>query len=116
MGIEDRDYMRTPAEQAKPKGTGLAPWKVIVCVLIIAAFVVWKMGLISKFFPHGPVNVNTATMEQLVALPDIDTKIAEDIIKKRPFNSVEDLLKVKGIGEKRLAKLREKIIVADPPK
>ena len=108
--------MSTPIQPKKTTIAGLAPWQFILCLLVIIGFVVWKAGLFPKRGHHGPVNVNTATMEQLVALPDVDEKIAEDIVKKRPFKTVEELVKVKGIGEKRLAKLRDKVIVADAPK
>lgn len=108
--------MSTPIQPKKTTIAGLAPWQFILCLLIIVGFIAWKAGLFPKPGPRGPVNVNTATMEQLVALPDVDEKIAEDIVKKRPFKTVEDLLKVKGIGEKRLAKLRDKITIADAPK
>ena len=108
--------MSTPIQPKKTKIAGLAPRQFILCLLVIIGFVVWKAGLFPKPGPRGPVNINTATMEQLVALPDVDEKIAEDIVKKRPFKTVEELLKVKGIGDKRLAKLRDKITIADAPK
>jgi competence ComEA-like helix-hairpin-helix protein len=56
------------------------------------------------------VNVNTATTEQLVALPGIGPATAEKILEYRkengPFESPEDLLEVSGIGPKKLAKIR----------
>lgn len=116
MSLEDRDYMRNPATKKPMTFFGLAPWKLALCVIVLLGVGAWKMGLVEKLFPRGPVNVNTATMEQLVALPDVDEKIAADIVAKRPFATVEDLLKVKGIGEKRLGKLRDKIVVTEPVK
>ncbi len=116
MSIEDRDYMRPPAQPKAATIFGLAVWKFILCVVVLVGVGVWKFGVIGKLFPSGPVNVNTATMEQLIALPDVDEKIAADIVSKRPFATVEDLLKVKGIGEKRLGKLRDKVVVVPPAK
>lgn len=116
MSLEDRDYMRTPTTTKSAPFFGLGLGKLLLCVIVLAGLAVWKFGVIGKLFPSGPVNVNTATLEQLVALPDVDEKIAADIMSKRPFATVDDLLKVKGIGEKRLAKLRAKVVVAEPAK
>jgi competence protein ComEA len=60
--------------------------------------------------PSQPLDLNTATAEALLAIPGIGTVMAERIVQWReehgPFQSVDDLMKVKGIGEKSLEKLR----------
>lgn len=65
--------------------------------------------------PKGLVNINTATKEQLVALPGIGDVTAERIILRRedvgPFSTVEDLRSVKGISKQKLAKLKPLITV-----
>lgn len=63
----------------------------------------------------GPVNLNTATREELMTLSGIGEVKAEAILAYRlengAFQSVEELLEVSGIGEKTLEKLRAQVCV-----
>lgn len=65
--------------------------------------------------PPGPVNINTAEESTLASLPGIGPVTARRIIDYRrergPFRSVTDLLDVRGIGPKRLATLRDLVVV-----
>jgi competence protein ComEA len=65
--------------------------------------------------PAGPIDINTATAEQLDELDGIGPGMAGTILDYRKehggFGSVEELGQVPGIGEKRLAALREKVRV-----
>lgn len=52
------------------------------------------------------INLNTASEEELETLPGVGPVIARWIIEGRPYRSVDDLLRVKGIGAKRLEEMR----------
>ncbi len=58
--------------------------------------------------PH-PVNLNTASVTELATLPGIGEKTAEKIIerrKMRPFRTPEDIMDVRGIGQKKFERMR----------
>lgn len=58
-------------------------------------------------FATDKIDINTATLEQLDLITGIGPKYAQAIIDGRPYSSVDDLLRVKGIGEKTLQKIKE---------
>jgi competence ComEA-like helix-hairpin-helix protein len=55
------------------------------------------------------VSVNTARVEELAAVKGLTRKLAEGIVQKRPFASLDDLRQVKGLGAKILAKVRSSL-------
>ena len=63
------------------------------------------------------VNLNTATVSQIATLPGIGEKAAQRIIEYREknggFKKIEELMNVKGIGEKSFLKLKPLITVGD---
>ena len=64
------------------------------------------------------VNLNTASAADLENLPGVGAKMAERIVEYRqkngPFNKIEDLMNVKGIGEKNFLKLKARLTVGAP--
>ncbi|MEP6776693.1 MAG: ComEA family DNA-binding protein, partial [Chloroflexota bacterium] len=67
--------------------------------------------------PASPININTATAEQLQTLPSIGPSTAARIIADReqngPFRSIEDLTRITGIKEGIMSKIRAYITVSN---
>lgn len=70
--------------------------------------------------PQRPVNLNTASVTELMQLPRIGQKTAERIVAFRKqhggFQRPEELMNVKGIGEKSFAKLRPLLALTPQPR
>ncbi len=62
-------------------------------------------------YPEGLVDLNRADLTALDTLPGIGETLAGRIVLARPFFYIEDLLQVKGIGDKRLADIRPLVAV-----
>jgi competence protein ComEA len=74
----------------------------------------------SKPAPTAKVNINTASVEQLTTLPGVGPKLAARIVEYRQksgsFRSAQELMNVKGVGEKNFAKLEAWLTVGEAPK
>lgn len=60
------------------------------------------------------VDVNNASVDQLQALPGVGPALAGAIIDARPFRNFDDLARVKGLGEAKLAELRGRVEFGQP--
>ena len=64
------------------------------------------------------VNINTASITEFATLPGVGAKMAARIIEYRqkngPFKKVEELMNVRGVGEKNFLKLKPQITVGTP--
>jgi len=96
--------------------TGTTTLRATVAVVALAAALAGAGSLASaaQAKPNAPpavaIDINTASAEELANIPGIGQALASRIVELRdkegPFRRVEDLLKVKGIGEKSFEKLR----------
>ena len=71
--------------------------------LLFIIFVCLPIGIV---FASEKIDINTATLEQLDELTGIGPKYAQAIIDARPFSNINELVEVKGIGEKTLEKIK----------
>lgn len=84
-----------------------------VCCLVLALALVLALPLNAQ--ETDKVNINEATVEQLAEIKFIGPAIAERIVEYRteegPFGELEDLMKVKGIGQKTFDKIKDQLTI-----
>lgn len=85
-------------------------------LLLLAAFGALAVSLPAKKKPPAaPINLNTASSEELQQVPGIGPVTPEKILRMRKsygaFKSVDDLSAIRGIGPKRLEKMRKYLTV-----
>jgi comEA protein len=91
---------------------------VVVALIVVAqAFVAAQKTQTgaAKADTTAIVNLNTASVDQLDTLPGIGPKVAARIVEYRqkngPFKKIEDVMNVKGIGEKNFLKIKDRLSV-----
>ncbi len=83
-------------------------FQVMICVLLFGVFVS------APAFAQDLVDINTATAQELTSLPGIGPVIAGKIVEYReakPFDTVEEILEVKGIGPAKFEAIKDRIAV-----
>jgi competence ComEA-like helix-hairpin-helix protein len=87
-----------------------------LCLLILCCA---DAALAKKKPPAHPINLNSASAAELQQVPGIGPSTANKILEMRKsygaFKSVDDLLAIKGIGPKRLEKMRKYLTVGKAP-
>ena len=87
----------------------------LIAVLTTALMMAWAVPVMAG--DASKVNINEASVEELITLDGIGEAYAKRIIEFRdkngPFQKPEDLLKVKGIGEKILIANQDRIILSN---
>ena len=78
------------------RNMGLINWFFVLCILIVC------LNLVSSC-----IDINSASAEELDELYGVGPVYAERIIEARPFDSVDDLIEVNGIGEITLEKIKQ---------
>ena len=106
MGLFGRDNLRRVGkigEAASGSGGGVQKLLMIAVIAIPLAIGAWQ--LYKKFAKESApgegglvVNVNLATQQELETIPGVGPVLAREIIRGRPYDKVEDLDRVKGIG------------------
>lgn len=99
--------------------------RVLAASFVLAVAVLASSGIAlaadaAKAAPAGKVNLNTATAEQLASLPGVGASLAARIVEYRTksggFKNANELMNVKGIGEKNFGKLEPHITAGEAPK
>jgi competence protein ComEA len=93
-------------------------WALILCLSIGLAMVP-PMATAQKNATQSSisqkVNLNTATVEELQTIPGIGPAMAKRVVEYRSkvgkFTKIEDIINVKGIGEKKFQKMKDRLTV-----
>lgn len=95
--------------------------RIVAAALALAVTSILSTGVAfaaAKPAPAGKVNMNTATAEQFTVLPGVGPKLAARIVEHRQkagsFKTVQELLNVKGIGEKNFEKIQGYLTLGEP--
>lgn len=87
-----------------------------VLSILLILFAVSVASADTKNPPAHPIDLNTATAEQLQQVPGIGPSTAKAIVnfrqKSGPFRKIEDLLAIKGVSKARLEKMRPYLTVS----
>jgi competence protein ComEA len=73
----------------------------------------------AKAMPTGKININSATVTELSSLPGVGPRLAARIVEYRQkaggFKTTQELLNVRGVGEKNFSKLQPHLTAGEKP-
>jgi competence protein ComEA len=87
--------------------------KTLAVFSIFALLMMFSLNVYAQ--ENGKVNINTATVQELVQLKGVGTQYAQRIVEFReangPFQKPEDIMKVQGVGQKTWEMNKELIVL-----
>jgi len=91
---------------------------ILAALLAVPAALADQAQAPAKSAPATLVNINTASADQLEGLPGVGSKMAARIVEYRQknggFKKIEELMNVRGIGEKAFLKMKSHLTVTAP--
>jgi competence protein ComEA len=105
-----------PLERAAARQTEVAPAYEEAPPRLVRAKAEEPVPRGKKKPPETPLDINRASAGELMQLPGVGPTLSARIVAARPFASVDDLRRVKGIGPKTLEGLRPHVVAGKPPR
>jgi len=82
----------------------------VCCLLALTLF-----GFAAEPPQSGPlkprIDINNAPKETIETLPGVGPKLAQEIVAGRPYKTIDELDRVKGIGPKKLQQIRPRVMI-----
>ncbi|MDR3265052.1 MAG: helix-hairpin-helix domain-containing protein, partial [Synergistaceae bacterium] len=111
--LEDGTHVHVPGRSESRKRDSGAVESTVVSSVVVAR--PGRRTNAGRTQTAGPIDINRATAEDLTALKGIGPVLAKNIVEDRNrnglFRSVEDLLRVNGIGNRKLEGFRKSVII-----
>jgi competence protein ComEA len=102
----------------QPRRFARQPRRAVILCWFLALLLAAGASAATKKPPLRPINLNSATSDELQQVPGIGPATADKILQMRKsygaFKSVDDLLAIRGIGKKRLDKMRKYLTAGKP--
>ena len=74
--------------------------------LVILTFFVFSVVFVSSLCEEGQIDINTASETELQDITQIGPARAKEMLTLRPFSSVDDMIRITGIGENNINSIK----------